>query len=372
MTFGWLAGTGWCGRGGLAAGLGFACVLAFPSQASAGHCEYCNSGLPARVDIEPSSLPPDGVLLVLLIDQRDRKLDPEWWDAVSIEVLDANEATVPGGLEVLDGVTPGVWRPDTPWTEGEYSVSVSVDLGGDCGVPQHVFSVSVDATVQPAPMPSVEITSDYVPEVRGTIENLVCCDGASPYEASVPGILCPGYPSTSIDYSGGYCTWIEADGRLRVSAALDENEVSRFSIRERTTGARPTTTSGRMQLQLSAAACLEFEVVDLVSGARESTEACVEEQPSMPLGLHTRPEIEAELADACDGPGYVCDPGSWSSLAGCALWPDGGAPPSPPAEEDTDGPAQEAHEGGCSVTHPQSAWLMLLVILGLRCRRRSW
>ena len=210
--------------------------------------------------------------MVTLVDSRSRQLSQDWWDAASVQVHDASGSEVAGVLEVQDGLTPAIWAPTEPWVAGAYEITVLVDLGDECGLQEHTSQVTVDADAATPAFPDVVVEEMYVVDVSDDLANLVCCDGAAPYETDVAGVLCPGYPSSRVEH-GGFCTHLRAHGRKVVSARLDEEEPSRFTIHERTQDLRPATQAGRMGVSVESASCLEFEVVDLVTGDRSASMA---------------------------------------------------------------------------------------------------
>ncbi len=361
----WMVGTWMCGAG---------LVLSQPGSAVASHCEYCNAGLPTEIGVSPSTLPPDGILMLTLIDDRSRQLSHDWWDAVTVEVRDAAGSEVAGTLETHEGLTPGVWRPDEPWSAGAFDITVSVDLGAECGVQEHMVEVTVASDAAVPEMPGFVIEESYAIDVSDTLGNLVCCDGAAPFEGYVSGISCPGYPTSELHHNG-YCTHLRALGRKVVGVQLDQEEPTRFTIRERTKDLRPATGTSGLRTSVTSDTCLEFEAVDLVSGETATQQHCVEDSVDNPLGTYDRPEVMDELAASCDGPGYVCeDDGAWMLFENCWIWPDGAElDPGPgDASTDTDAPADSDEDAtGCSVGERRADRLFLLFLLALGLRRRS-
>ncbi len=339
--------------------------LTLPSEAIAGHCEYCNEGLPSSVDISPAVLPTDGVLMISLQDARARVLSHDWWEMVIVQVMDTDGAIVPGDLKIRAGVTPALWTPERDWPEGPLQVRVAVELEGDCAW-ERTSEVLVDASVAAPSFPEIEIDEVYRADADDELDNLVCCDGAAPWEASAPGIICPGYSGHVVEHRG-FCTQLRAFGRTTVTARLTEAEPSRFTIRERVFDSRPAYDPLQVDLSLSSPACLEFEVLNVVSGATQTQEHCVEEQPSQPLGEFERAEVADEIEASCSGPGYVCEGDSeWRLFKDCSLWPEGPAL-DPDLEADTDPDAGEAeHEAsGCNLgrsRRPSFTMLWLIVV----------
>ena len=350
-------------------------AYAWPSNAAASHCEYCNDGLPSRVGVQPPALPPDGLLVLTLHDDRSRQLSQDWWDAVSVEVRDPAGALVSGALRVHDGLTPATWAPDSAWVVGEYSVSITVSRGDECLPLEQTSMLMVDADLSPPEMPEVVVEYGYGASAAFALGNLVCCDGAAPYERSPPGILCPGYDTHDVDFFEGFCTTRMATGLATLRASLDPPETTRFTLRERAQGLRPDDSATAMSVRTTDEACYEFEIIDLVTGETSSTTHCVEQQPGQPLGSFERPEIEGELEANCVGPGYVCERNAWDSLADCWLWPDGeelDETPGGDTEGSTDAaPADGSGSSGCSVGHQTSYPGFVLCLLASLRRRRD-
>lgn len=299
-------------------------VFSVPDSASAGHCDYCNDGLPTEVRVAPEVLSADGVLLLSLIDDRGRQLEQTWWDGITVTVLDAEGQSVTGAIEVLEHLTPAVWRPAEPWAAGSYRVEVHVELGGDCSPYDRSFEVTVnDAETTPA-MPEVVFTETYSSTSRMSLNNLVCCDDAAPYDENLPGIICPGYPSSEVRYFDGYCTTVDARGWVQLDATLPDKTPARFTLHERTWARRPVGDSRTVAVELEEAACLEFEVVDMVTGDTTVHPYCFEPSGEL-LGTFQRPEVLTELAEACEGRSYRCE-GSWHEPDTCPTWPESSEP----------------------------------------------
>ena len=338
MTIRWV-GTGMC-----------AVVLASATvrPAHASHCEYCNEGLPSGAIVEPSVLPPDGVLMISLTDARARVLPASWWASVRVEVRDATGEMLPGTLEVFEDIAPAVWTPDGPWPSGPLTVTVAGDLDPDCAW-EHEFDVEVDPELAPPPFPTITIEEVYKTEIEDELDNLVCCDGAAPFEQSVPGVLCPGYRAYDVQNLEGFCTHVRESGKATVTATLVQDTPSRFAFN----GRRSANGTDRVRVTTQDADCFAFEVIDLVSGATQTAEHCVVEHPDQPLGAFVRPEVNDELRESCEGMAYVCD-GSWTRPEDCRLWLSGRPDPSEPLPG----------HGGCSVGDSRSsfAWLALLVL----------
>jgi len=323
-------------------------LVALPARA--GHCEYCNEGLPSGANVEPATMPADGVLVISLTDARDRVLPADWWSSVRVEVHDAQGNPVAGALEVLERVTPAIWRPASAWPEGLLMVTVYGDLDSDCAW-EETFEVDVTPDLAAPAPPQIVVDEVYEVDVRDELENLVCCDGARPFEDSVPGILCPGYDAFDIRFHDGECTHIRAEGSVVVTARLDPSEPSRFAFLDH----RSANDISKVSVRTQTAECFSFEVVDLVSGATDSVDYCVRENADRPLGTFQRPEIDDELAQRCEGPAYVCD-GSWNQAENCEPWAE----------------ATETNEGcGCSTRSTANALLPLLLLgLGYQSSRK--
>ncbi len=350
-------------------------TLSFAGPAAASHCEYCNAGLPTGVVVAPATLPPGGIVMITLVDSRARLLSHDWWDAVSVHVRDASGSEVAGALEVREELTPGIWTPAAPLEGGTYEVTVLVDLGEACGVQEHTAAVTVDSGAADPTVPGVVVEERYVVDVSDALGNLVCCDGAAPYETYVPGVSCPGYPDSRVEY-GGHCTHLRAFGKKVVSVLLDEEEPSRFTIRERTQELRPASQTGRLSVGVTSPSCLEFEVVDLVTGDAFTHEHCVEEVVEEPMGTFDRPEVADELDASCAGPGYVCEgDGQWVLFDDCWTWPDGAEVDDPGVGEtdtETGAPAESGGgSSGCSFGSPGSSSLLFVLTVAFASRRRS-
>lgn len=358
--------------------------------ASAGHCEYCNEGLPTDVAIKTTEIGIDGVVVIVLEDFRDRVLDQKSWDIATVTVTDAMGVAVDGALESYPGFAARAWRPAAPWVPGTYQVTVDVDLPsfpaepGPAGCP--AFSRQTELVVVDEPRHVVGTQTLAVDETLGmtatrSIDTLVCCDGALPYETSLPGIGCPGYPSKGLE-TNGPCSELASIGWLRLDTEVlidGQPAPPEYSLRELTRDGTSAWGGASMSMTITRPECLEFELLDLVTGELTLHPACHGDAVADQLGT-AQLDPTAELAAMCSGDAYVCETidgtfAAWDPTA-CTTWPDG-APYVHPATlpPDDEPPAADEMDGGCRVGTPSSpaaAWMLAWALLGLRrLRRRS-
>jgi hypothetical protein len=350
--------------------------------ASAGHCEYCNEGLPTSVAIKSPEIGIDGVIVIVLEDERARVLGQTSWDITTATVTDSGGVPVDGALEIHPGFSPAAWRPTNPWVPGTYEVSVMVDLPsfpadpGPQGCPG--FSHQAEIVVVDEPRHVVGTHALSVMETLGmtpvrSLETLVCCDGARPYLASVPGYLCPGYPSWNLEIGAGHCSELEGTGWLALDAELlidGQPAPPDYSLREITHESTSATGGAAMSMRLTQPECLQFELLDLVTGELTIHDSCHGDAVADQLGtLELAPTDE--LAAECSGGAYVCESVGYSwDPAACTTWPDG-APYMHPDGPESEPAAEE--DRGCRIgtsSSPAAAGMLLWALLGLRCRRR--
>ena len=216
---------------------------------------------------------------------------------------------------------------------------------------------------------------------RFELSTLVCCDGALPYRPSVAGVICPSHSPPRPEIGAGFCAELIGRGRLRVETIIEPvvaAESPLLAVREVTTGDRPTTSGPQTTVVLESPACIEIEVLDLVTGIRSTFPSCHGDELADRLGEVLLDPTPA-LAESCAGEPYVCEvlaSDRWDPDA-CTRWPDGAAvEPFPDADAETssgtdaDGDG-EPSGGGCSLpggSAPCFAWLLPLV--GIMLRRR--
>lgn len=374
-------------------GVVVALVVGLPAAtAQAGHCDYCNEGLPTAVAIKTPEIGVDGVLVVVLEDERYRPLGQTSWDITTVTVTDSSGTVVDGALEVHPGFSPAAWRPTSPWSPGVYDVTVTVDLPsfpaepgptGCSGFTHEAVVVVADGPRHVVGTQALSVVETYDMKPVASLGTLVCCDGALPRNGSVQGIWCPGYPSTQLEIGEGHCTELSATGWLGLDAQVlidGEPAPPSYSMREVT---RERTSAGgdaRMSMDITAPACLQFELLDLVTGERTIHESCHGDAIADQLGtLDLDPT--AQLAANCSGEAYVCEEhgDAWDADA-CLTWPYGAPfvhPSTIPAEDETPDdmpPASSAVDDGCRVgagPAPGAPGLVALVLLGRRRRARA-
>jgi len=361
-----------------------AALTCVPTQtASAGHCEYCNEGLPTSVAIKSPEIGTDGVIVIVLEDQRARVLDQTSWDITTVTVADSEGAPVAGTMETHPGFTPAAWRPTSPWVPGTYEVTVEVDLPSFPTVGCPAFSQQAEVVVVDEPRHVVGRHALSVTETLGmtpvrSLDSLVCCDRALPYLASVPGILCPGYPSSNLEIGPGHCSELVGTGWLALDVELlidGEPAPPDYSLREITHGRTSAIGGAAMSMKLTQPECLQFELLDLVTGELTVHDSCHGDAVAEQLGaLELDPSDE--LAAECSGAAYVCESTgySWDSTA-CTTWPDG-APYTHPDSPESDPPASDPNDQtdrGCRIStssSPAAVAMLLWALLGLRRLRR--
>lgn len=366
----------------------------FPiSAVRAGHCDYCNDGLPSSVSVESTEIGVDGVIVLRLVDSRERVPEIEWWDIVTVTVTDADGAVVDGSLELHPGFSRVAWRPTNPWGAGSHEIAVDVNLeafedAASHGCAPYTHSTEVVVVDEPRHVvgpQELALTESYVFDPRRSLSTIVCCDGALPYLADVSGVLCPGHPETELR-ADHYCTEVSGHGSLRVQTELlVDGSVAHpdYALREVTRATTAPSGGGAMSLSLSQPECLEFEVLDLVTGELTVHPSCHGEAVADELG--TLPiDPAAALAASCTDTPYICEViGDRWDPSYCTSWPDGAEyehPEAPPEhvpndgdEYDDDPPFDNRDARGCHVAGGEASGaglLLLIALLGLR-RRRS-
>jgi hypothetical protein len=349
------------------------------STARAGHCEYCNYGLPTAVEVKTAEIGVDGVVVVVLEDARRRPLGQTSWDITTVTVTDARGTPVDGALEVHPGFSPAAWRPSSPWSPGVHHVAVTVDLPSFADFPGcSAFTHYADVMVADGPRHIVGSEALAVAETYGmapttSLDTLVCCDGARPWSSPLSGFWCPGYPSTEIRIEAGFCTervgtgWLRLDAEILIDGAPAPAD---YSLRELTRDQTSGLGDARLSMSLTQPACLQFERLDLVTGERRIHEACHGDTIAGQLGTLAL-DPTTELAASCSGEAYVCEVvGDAWNLQACTTWPDGDPfvhPSTLPSEDE----APVASNGCRMVPKPTSsdAWLVVLLLVGRRITR---
>lgn len=364
-------------------------MIAGPTlTANASHCEYCNDGLPVEVTVKTTEVGIDGVVVLRLDDYRKRVLDSSWWALATVTVVDSRGVQVAGALEIHPGFSVAGWRPTAVWTPGLYEVAIEVDLmgmGSDCPSVSATHEVIVsNDVVHTVGQRSVVVTESYDADPRRAIDTMVCCDGLLPWEAPASGILCPGYPEEQLNDHDA-CADLVGVGRLLIGAELAIDGApapNDYTIREVTKGRTSAAGDPEMSSSLSAPACLEFEVLDLVTGETSSHASCHGGAQSDELGQIEIDPTEA-LAAQCEGPAYVCEVvgatgyARWDPEA-CTLWPNGEPFEHPDAAPDelggtsTGADAAAVDDDGCGCrTSGSSAWWFVWALVPF-ARRGRW
>jgi hypothetical protein len=204
------------------------------------------------------------------------------------------------------------------------------------------------------------------------LDTLVCCDGALPNLASVPGYLCPGYPSWDLRIGSGHCSELVGTGWLALDAELfidGQPAQSDYSLREITHELTSATGDAAMSMRLTQPECLQFELLDMVTGELTIRDSCHGDAVAEQLGTLELDPTD-ELAAECLGGAYVCESTgySWDANA-CTTWPDG-APYMHPQSEP---PIVDQKDGGCRIgtsSSPAAVGMLVWALLGLR-RSRS-
>lgn len=307
----------------------------------------------------------------------------------TLKVLDAMGEEVPGSFEVHEEFSVFVWRPAQPWLAGAtYTVVTHVDTAawataeygaqpGACVTYEREATVKVAAEpLPPVAAPPLVVTSEHQVVQREAPADLVCCDGAYPRLQENQG-HCPGFDGERLEYEAGFCTHLRAHGRLEVAYAYDE---ALLAAAARSNFVSRLLPSGELQwvgteASLSAPACLQLETIDLAREQVFVDERCFGDDVALgPLEV----DPAAALAGSCAGPAYVCEGEDRWDAEQCVTWPEGQvypAPVAPPDEEpeatETGAAAQSGGGGGCSVAGGPGL-LALVMLAGLRRRRRIW
>jgi len=378
VTIGWWTGAGERSRAGVAGCLGLASLL-LPTRAQASHCTGCETPTPVAVQVLPAAIPPTGPLVITMEQMfawYDFQIDPTYWDTIQVEVHDGGGTLVEGGLETLEGFSPRLWRPATPLSTGDYTVTARIVPENHCTGYEQEFEVTVQQTVELPAEPEVLITTEARSRADSNFSNYVCCDAAKPYHPDEPGSGCFSQPQ-STEWLAGFCTPLTEDHWLRVEASLEAPAAGFFTLRETTTGDRPASGSTAVLLEIDEPGCLEFEIVDLHAGTSSLTSWCPDDAAW--LGLLERDSVEGELAANCASPPYVCGEAPSDP---CRLWPNGGVvdPCSPDAtsggvQPDTDteseGPsAPESGDADCTLGRTSRGSSLLTLLAFMACARR--
>ena len=343
-----------------------------PLHAAASHCEGCTTPRPSQMSIAPAEVGPDDPLVITMeqaLPGQGYLIDPSHWDTVEVLVEDGEGAVVEGELLQLEGYTPALWRPTTPFIPGTYAVTARAVPNDDCPAVEETVEVVVLATAPPSDPPSLEVSSTARTREFDALDNYVCCDGARPYHPDVPGTGCFPTPQAP-EWLEGHCSPIARNHTLTLDASIDAASTGRYTLRESTTGARPNQGSTRILIEVDEPDCLTFELLDLRTAEVSTSQWCPDD---VPLGVLEREGLDAELEAACESTLYQC------AHDGCREWPSG-APYDPDAVEFSsssggdDGPETSRTDGdsdaGCRVSHRKPGAPLLLTVLWLRRRRR--
>ena len=113
--------------------------------------------------------------------------------SIAVAVTGPGGVVVDGALEHgVEAYTTLIWRPALPFTPlTVYDVQITVDqsaAGSRCGAPA-IIEVSGQVEVSDAPLsaafiPAVEVEAELEVKPSYQYEDIVCCDGASPYVGS--------------------------------------------------------------------------------------------------------------------------------------------------------------------------------------------
>jgi hypothetical protein len=304
-----------------------------------------------------------------------------------VTVTDSDGAPVDGMMEFHPGFSPAAWRPTNPWVPGTYKVIVAVDLlsfptDGCSGFSHQAEIVVVDEPRHVVGTRALSVTEKLgITPVRD-LDTLVCCDRALPYYASAPGSLCPGYPDQNFHIGSGHCSELVGKGWLDLDAELlidGEPAPPDYSLREITHDRTTAIGGAAMSMRLNQPKCLQFELLDLVTGELTVHDSCHGDTVADQLGTLELDPTD-ELAAECSSPAYVCESNgnSWDPTK-CTTWPDGDPythPHSPKSETPEGDPPASADEdqngGGCRISRsssPAAAGMLIWALLGLRRRR---
>lgn len=350
------------------------------ADARAMFCDGCTESGPDSVSAVGTSVDSDGVLVLWLSHLRPGDASPRSWSRVSIQVSDDAGNGIEGQLETHDDMIPAAWRPATALPPGDYVADIVLEREEPCG-PREVSIPFVAQPAQPRDPPGwpelaldIEIVET---ELRG-LDDLVCCDGAMPYLAYP--MFGDGCSESRGLYDDSRCSAMRQRIFAQISASLPDDAPPRFALREHTQSVYPTGNPKTFVVRTESDACLEFEIVDLVTLEVQPHTWC----PDVTLGTSARPEFESDLDD-CEGPPYVCEArgDAWQPDR-CTLWPDGGSyvptvDADPQTEEtgpsdvddELDDPARDSARGCTAPEQPSGLAATMLMLLALGATRRA-
>jgi len=347
------------------------------ADARATFCDGCTESGPDSVSAVGTSVDPDGVLVLWLSHVRSGDASPGSWTRVSIQVTDDAGNGIDGELETHDDMISAAWRPARALIPGDYMAEIVLDRDEPCG-PREVSIPFVAQPQDPPAWPELALETEIIEAELRDLDDLVCCDGAMPYLAyPMAGDGCS--ESRSL-YDDSPCSAPRQRTFAQISASLPDDAPPRFALRERTQSVYPTVDARAFVVRTESEACLEFELVDLVTLDVQPHTWC----PDVTLGTSARPEFERDL-DGCEGPPYVCEAqgNAWQSDS-CTLWPDGG--PYVPAvdtdpqteetgpseiEDEPEDPARDSARGCTTAGQPSGLAVTMLMLLALGTTRRA-
>ncbi len=355
---------------GLAAGVPSA-------DARATFCDGCTESGPNSVSAVSTSVDPEGVLVLWLSHLPPGEAWPSSWSRVSIQVTDDAGNGIEGELETHPDMIRAAWRPASALPPGDYVADIVLERDEPCG-PRET-SIPFVAQPQDSPdWPELSLETEIIEAELRDLDDLVCCDGAMPYLAyPMFGDGCSESKSLYDDFP---CSAPRQRTFAQIRASLPDDAPSRFAVRERTQSVYPTGGTNTFVVRTESDACLEFEIVDLVTLDVQPHTWC----PDVPLGTSPRPEFESDL-DGCKSPPYVCETqgDAWRSDR-CTLWPDGGryvptVDTDPQAEEtgpsevddEPDEPVRDSAQGCTTADQPSGLAVMMLMLLGFGTMRRA-
>lgn len=300
---------------------------------------------------------------------------------LTVEVTASDGSPVAGAVESLDRAGQYVaWRPDEALSaESTYGVRLFADneamrrsddarFSGEANDIETLWSFTVsDESPTVIEWDAVEVVAEYlVVETIAGASGLVCCDETYPLFDIKVGC-------TSL--RGGTCGSRNARGEARGFLEL---------------ASHPEVVASNTALELgtwsdaSGSACATVTRTNRTDGSQDEREFCLELEG--PLGELPDYDVEARLAEVCEGVPYTCvrvlsgdwgfswDPDDCMTAAGEGS-DDAGGDDGPDADADSDGtPNPEPGTGGCGCSStsapPPFAVLGLLLLMGLRRRRQ--
>lgn len=302
---------------------------------------------------------PDGVLRFSAVKNNGDAPVEEALAFVQLTVIDAGGLVVDGAFEHDPDYRSYAWRPVSPLTPGEtHQVELVVDndalaafldeewLAEETWCGENILEVtSFDTSASDLPpllVPEPELASGHQVLPQPSLNGLVCCDGAMPFEE----FTCLDFGN--VVWTEGTCSATRGYGTVSAQASFPEEalapeQIANLAIRMvQTTGnqvrrAQPGATG--ISLSDDEPFCARMEVLDLAhSEIWEGPEHCVGDDLIDQLGTH---DIDPSpgLA-ACVGQPYVCESDSmrWDPET-CVPWGD-------PPGEDESGDGGSEGDGG--------------------------